>query len=266
MITRDEIAAANQRLWEEEVKRGCGYTVPWLDLDVDLLQRYAGGELASLPEPLDCLSPPSILAGVARKDVLCLASGGGQQSAVFGLLSARVTVVDLAEGQLRCDRRAAEHYGYEVTTLHADMRDLSALDDEAFDLVYQAPSLCYVPSVREVYAEVSRVLRSGGRYRAEYHQPVTQFVAWDGEGYRITEPYSERVQRREDGGIEFRHYMDDIFGGLVEAGLSLRQVVDKGRHREPDLEAPPGSWEHQDSYVGGGFVIVAVKDRDLSSL
>lgn len=54
--------------------------------------------------------------------------------------------------------------------------------------------------------------------------------------------------------------MDDIFGGLVDLGLSLRQVVDVGRHREPDPEALPGSWAHQDSYVGGGFVVVAAKD------
>ena len=256
----DAIAAANRRLWEEEVKKGCGYTIPWLDLDVLLLRRYSEGRLERLPEPLDCLSPPSIFTGVRGKDVLCLASGGGQQSAVFGLLGANVTVVDLAEGQLRGDRRAAEHYGYEVTTLHADMRDLSCIADASFDLVYQAPSLSYVPHLWEVYKEVSRVLRDGGRYRAQHHQPTTHFVAWDGEGYRITEPYAERVLRRDDGGIEFRHYMDDIVGGLLDAGLSLRQVVDEGRHREPDTEAPPGSWAHQNAYVGGGFVIVAAKD------
>ena len=259
MNLRDEIAVANQRLWEEEVKKGCGYTIPWLDLDVDLLRRYADGELGSLPEPMDCLSPPSVFAGVEGKDVLCLAAGGGQQSAVFGLLGARVTVVDLAEGQLRGDRRAAAHYGYEVRALQADMRDLSAIDAASFDLVYQAPSLAYIPHLREVYAEVSRVLRMGGFYRAQYHQPVTHFVAWDGEGYRIAEPYVARVMHRDDGGIEFRHYMDDIFGGLVDVGFALRQVLDKGRYRQPDRDAPPGSWEHQDSYVGGGFVIVAVK-------
>ena len=259
MILRDEVAAANQRLWEEEVKKGCGFTIPWLDLDVGLLRRYAGGELESLPEPLACLSPPSVFGGVEGKDVLCLAAGGGQQSAVFGLLGASVTVVDLTEGQLRGDRKAAAHYGYEVTTLQGDMRDLSFFDDGCFDLVYQAPSLCYVPDLREVYAGVSRVLRSGGLYRAQFHQPAIFFAGWDAEGYRITEPYIERVQRRDDGGIEFRHYMDDIFGGLVDAGLLLRQVVDRGRHREPDRDAPPGSWEHQDSYVGGGFVIVAAK-------
>ncbi len=260
MNIRDEVAVANQTLWEAEVQKGCGFTIPWLDLDVALLRQYANGELENLPEPLTGLGPPFVFADVADKDVLCLASGGGQQSAVFSLLGARVTVVDLTEGQLRGDRAAAAHYGYEVTALQADMRDLSCLNEDAFDLVYQADSIAYVPDVREVYGEVARVLRPGGLYRVKHYQPAIHFVEWDGEDYRITKPYAERVDRREDGGIEFRHYMDDIFNGLLEVGLSLQHVMDWGRHNRPNAEAPPGSWAHQDPYIGGGVIIVARKD------
>jgi protein-L-isoaspartate O-methyltransferase len=99
---------------------------------------------------------PRVLAGVEGKDVLCLASGGGHQSAVFSLLGARVAVVDLAEGQLEADRKAAAHYGYEVATFHADMRDLSCLSGPSFGLVYQENSISCVPDVRQVYCEVAR--------------------------------------------------------------------------------------------------------------
>lgn len=30
MEAQDEITIANQRLWEEEVKKGCGYTIPYV--------------------------------------------------------------------------------------------------------------------------------------------------------------------------------------------------------------------------------------------
>ena len=110
MKNQDEIARANQRLWEEEVKKGCGYTIPWLDLDVDLLRHYAAGEPEFLPEPLTNLYPAGLFAAVEDKEVLCLASGGGQQSAVFSLLGGRVTVVEISEGQLTGDRKAAAHY------------------------------------------------------------------------------------------------------------------------------------------------------------
>lgn len=203
--------------------------------------------------------PASILADVENKDVLCLASGGGQQSAVFALLGAQVSVVDLAEGQLDGDRQAAAHYGYEVTTIRADMRDLTCLDNRSFDLVYQAPSMAYVPSVRQVYAQVARLLRTSGMYRVELTNPATEFVDcddWDGEGYRITRSYNERVRRRADGAIEFRHYLSDIFNGLLAVGLSIQQVEERQHGQQQNAEVRPGSWEHWMTYVTG-FAIVA---------
>jgi len=200
----DQIAVTNRRFWEKMVREGCGYTIPWLDLDISLLRRYAEGKLKCLPEPLTCMFPSSLLANVDGKDVLCLASGGGQQSAVFGLLGADVTVVDLTEGQLVGDRKAAAHYGYDVTVFQADMRDLAGLVDDSFDVVFQGPSIAYVPDVREVYYEVSRVLRSGGLYRVSVGNPATTLVEWNGEAYWISQPYSQKINRRKDGAIEFR--------------------------------------------------------------
>jgi len=259
MLARDEVATANERLWEREVERGCGFTIPWLDLDVDMIRQYAAGTLDEVPEPLTVVSPPGILSAAEGKAVLCLACGGGQQSAVFALLGARVTVVDLTQGQLNGDRKAAAHYGYEITTVHGDMRDLSGLAGESFDIVY-GTAVCYVPDAREVYREVARVLRPGGLYRCDWHQPALHFMTWDGEGYGVAKPYVERVDRREDGGIEFRHYMDDIFSGLIKEGLSIRQVEDLSRHVKPDAQAQPGSWQHERTYFGGEFVIVARKE------
>jgi SAM-dependent methyltransferase len=135
MSPQDRIAATNERHWTWAVAKGAGCTLPWLDLDPVLLHRYARGEVRTLPEPWDDIYPARVLAGAEGQDVLCLASGGGQQSAVFGLLGARVTVLDLTEGQLAGDRRAAAHYGYELTTIRGDMRDLSGLADASFDLV-----------------------------------------------------------------------------------------------------------------------------------
>jgi len=240
------------------VKKGCGYTIPWLDLDVDQLHNFVAGEEEFLPEPLANLYPKSIFADVEGKDVLCLASGGGQQSAVFSLLGGLVTVVELAEGQLAGDRKAAKHYGYEVTTIHADMRDLSSLADDSFDLVYQAPSMAYIPDIKDVYSGVARVQRPGGLYRLVISQPATHLVDWDGKAYYIAGPYREKVFHREDGGIEFRHYMDDIFNGLLDSGLSIKRVCE-GPYSRKDPQAHPGSWNHERAYVGGQFTIIAGK-------
>ena len=269
MSIQDEIRSMNERHWERMAKEGCGFTRPWLDLDPTLLRHHVLGQLDPVPAPLIEVYPANVLTGVEGKEVLCLASGGGQQSAVFGLLGARVTVVDITEEQLQGDRTAAAHYGYRVTTVRADMRDLSCLDDESFDLVYQAPSMAYIPDVRQVYAGVSRILRANGLYRVCFSNPATEFVdwnSWDGEGYRITMPYVERVERPpgdgSQGSIQFRHYMAGIFNGLVEAGLSIQQVQDDPQYYVPEnAQAQPGTWDHWLTYVGG-FAVVAKKEKN----
>jgi len=248
------------------VEERCGFTRPWLNLSRDLIHRYVQGQLDPVPASLIDMYPANVLAGVEGKDVLCLASGGGQQSAVFGLLGARVTVVDLVEGQLEGDAAAAAHYGYEVTTICADMRNLSRIGDSIFDLVYQAPSMAYVPDVRPVFAEVFRVLAPKGLYRVCFTNPATEFVdcdSWDGEGYRITKPYSERVWQDVENGVkgsmQFRHYMADIFNGLIEQGFSIQQVEENPKFFvQQNAEAQPGSWDHWLTYVGA-FAVVARK-------
>jgi SAM-dependent methyltransferase len=207
--------------------------------------------------------PANILCKVDGVYVLCLVFCGGQQSAVFGLLGAQVTVVDFSEKQLEGDRKAAAHYGFEVTTIQADMRDLSSSADSSFDLVYQAPSMAYIPDVRGVYAEVSRVLRTGGYYRVAHTNPAIEFIemdSWDGEGYRISVPYAvHQIEYGEEGSIQFRHYLADIFNGLLAEGLSIVEVQEAPNHLKPDMQADPGTWEHIQMYVPWIFAIVARK-------
>ena len=152
-------------------------------------------------------------------------------------------------------------YGYDVATCHADMRDLSCLNENSFDLVFQADSMAYVPDVRHVYSEVAKVLRLQGTYRLVNASPATFSVNWDGEKYGISAPYSERIEQRDNGGIEFRHYMDDIFNGLLDSELSIQRVYEEPYSRLQDSEAPAGSWNHERAYVAGGFVILARKEQ-----
>jgi len=255
MDTGQEAIIANKELWEREVEKGCGYTIPWLDLDIEAYRAFREGETNTFPEPpRDWIE----MLDVRNKEVLCLALGGGQQSAVYSLLGGRVTVVDFAEGQIAGDNKAASHYGYEVNAICADMRDLSFLAPGSFDVVLGS-SLAYIPDVREVYRQVSRVLRLGGIYRTVVTQPATSDLKWNGESYCIARPYADRVLHRDDGGIEFRHYMDDLFNGLIEAGFSIQEIIDLRRDQRPDPKTPPGSWDHERFYVGGAFTIVARK-------
>ena len=252
---------ANRKHWTKMVDEKCGFTLPWLDLNPETLRLHVDGINKNIVDPLDDLYPWSLFTKASEKDVLCLASGGGQQSAVFGLLGAKVSVVDIAEGQLEADRTAAKHYGYDVTTICCDMQNLSELDDKSFDLVYQAESMCYAPDLRRVYSEVSRILRRGGKYRANACNPVIMFVdeKWNDGGYRIHRPYSETHSTRDDGAVEFRHYISDVFNGLITEGFKIRSVHEGPNHLKQYLDAVPGSWKHVLMHLPWSFAIIAEK-------
>src|ERR671914_112337 len=116
----DEVAAFNQARWRALAEADALFTRPALNLDE-----------ASARAKVD---PDGWLGPLEGKRVLCLAGGGGQQSAAFALLGARVTVVDLSDAQIERDVQVAAHYGFDIQTLQADMRDLSALAEAAFDV------------------------------------------------------------------------------------------------------------------------------------
>jgi len=268
-MTHEQILRIVEQHWDREVEAGCGFTVPALDLTRELIEEYVAGTVEQLPGIDDLFEPRCVLKGVQGKDVLCLASGGGQQSAVFGLLGARVTVLDLCEGQLRGDRIAAEHYGYDVWTLKGDMSDLSSSPDAIFDLVYQAPSICWVPDVRAVYRGVHRMLRPGGRYRVALANPAVHLAHWDGIGYRIVDRYkggrvlknAAGVENMEEGEFtgDHRHLLRDSVGGLLDTGFLLRYLAEDPCHLREPVTGAPGSWTHSQYFLGLGFTIVAEK-------
>jgi SAM-dependent methyltransferase len=199
---------------------------------------------------------------VAGKDVLCLAGGGGQQSVAFALLGARVTVVDLSEAQLQRDRAAAAHYGLDITVQQGDMRDLSMLAADSFDVVDHAYSLGFVPDIGVVFGQVARVLRPGGSYNFNYANPfslgLTQYD-WNGAGYSLKHPYVDGAEHRPvdspwvydrsaaaapiQPSREFRHTLSTVVSSLVAHGFVIQHISDYSDFT-PDPEAEPGTWRH----------------------
>jgi len=244
----------NQQMWEEEVEAGEHYTIPDLNLNVELLKQFADGELLGWDDEYGKNNNKLLkkirqyeYAGIKGEKVLCLASGGGQQSAMFSLLGADVTVVDITQGQLDADIKAANHYGYTVKTVLCSMTDLSVFEDEYFDIVHQPISICFVPDVALVYKEVFRVLKTGGKYHVDHINPATHpesydndIDGWDGVGFRISSPYVGGPLRIDENGNEnmvsgevdgeFRHLFIDIFCKLTEAGFQIKYIWEDERN------------------------------------
>lgn len=248
----DEIAEYNVARWRALAGAGALYTRPMLDLDPSGAREW--------------LDPDGWVGELEGRRVLCLAGGGGRESACFALLGAAVTVFDLSPEQLERDRAAAAHYGTRVETVRGDMRDLSALEGAGFDIVWHSYSINFVPDARAVFREVARVARPGGLYRLMCANPFALGATprdWDGRGYALTQAYVEgaAVQAADEEwvyesapreqappGREYRHGLGTLLGGMAERGFRvLRATEDVSTYPEP--EAEPGTWPHFVSVV-----------------
>ncbi len=247
----DELAEYNRERWEALARANVEWSQPFTDLDPATAQRL--------------LDPHGLLGDCRDKAVLCLASGGGQQSAAFGLLGARVTVLDLSDTQLARDREMAHKYGFKLRAEQGDMRDLSRFHADTFDVVWQPFSINFVPQVAPVFEEVARVIRTGGRYYVEAANPFTFYSvdqeAWDGLAYPLKFAYCDGQeitqlapawshwdvegvdghQVKILGPKEFRHNLATIVNTLSRSGFVIQGLWEELTQNEA---AEPGSWEH----------------------
>jgi SAM-dependent methyltransferase len=147
------------------------------------------------------------------------------------------------------------------------MRDLSAFETNAFDIVWHAHSINFVPELDPVFDEVERVLSRGGLCHLDFWNPYVHGVdtCWKGEGYLRRSGYSEGARldwvepywdvddgeggaRRIVGPHEFRHTLGAVFEGLIRRGFllfGLWETVRGDPTAHTTEESPePGSWGH----------------------
>jgi ubiquinone/menaquinone biosynthesis C-methylase UbiE len=264
----------NELRWDELAKNGILCSQPKLELTPKKAKEYINRH--GLYED-----------NIEGKNVLCLASGGGQQSIAFALLGANVTVVDFSEEQLKKDRLVSQKYQQQIRIVKSDMRDLSFCNDEEFDIVYQPYAINYIPSVQKVFDEISRILKPCGYYDLMFHNPYVHgswkngcwedewktTELWEGKGYPIWQPYedgypiktydsnwnftnhSERKIKIKSP-QEYRHTMSTIVNSLISRGLSImsyKEEVGSSYHKKP------GSWDHYTSCLPPWIYILSKK-------
>lgn len=239
-----DVREHNRRAWDAEAERGGEWTLPVGPEIIDAARRGEWSVLLTETVPVPREWFPVDLKGV---EVLCLASGGGQQGPVLAAAGARVTVFDNSPRQLASDRMVAERDRLELRTVEGDMRDLAVFADESFDLVFHPVSNIFVPEVRPVWREAFRVLRSGGGglLLAGFLNPACYIFDLELAEHGALEvknrlPYSdlesineeERERRIASGeALEFSHTLTDQIGGQLDAGFLLTSLYED-RHRD----------------------------------
>jgi SAM-dependent methyltransferase len=157
----------NRRAWDAQVAAGNRWTLP---VSPDVIARARSGEVEVVLTPTKPV-PQAWFGDLRGRDVLGLASGGGQQCPIFAAAGARVTSFDASDAQLGQDRLVAEREGLSLQTQQGNMRDLSCFASGSFDLVFNPCSTCFVEDIEPVWREVARVLRPGGTLLTGFVNP-----------------------------------------------------------------------------------------------
>jgi len=240
-IAIDDVGEHNRRMWERLAEAGIPYTRP-----LGRPPRDARGKRRFLDELTRGRLRGIDLDG---KRVLSLAGGGGWDAVLFAELGATTTLFDISRRQLATVRALARDRGTKLRFVHGDMRDLSAFDDGAFDIIKHHHSLVFVPDAKRVIGEVARILGADGVYVFSTMHPVALRMqeTWTGTGWGFKQRYFD------DGPIPFEDALWEFGSVKVEA-----RTVEYG-HRTSDLVnacaknglVVDGLWEYSPSYEGG---------------
>ena len=243
--------AHNRAAWDRQVESGDEWTRP---VSSEVIARARQGDWAVVligyePVPRDWF--PADLHGL---DVLCLASGGGQQGPTLAAAGANVTAFDNSPRQLAQDTFVAEREGLAIRTVLGDMRDLSAFAEASFDLVFNPVSNLFCPDLQPVWDECARVLRPGGTLLVGFMNPDTYI--FDGAKLESGEfavrhalPYSDLtsidVEERArtfglDAPLEFSHTLAEQIGGQLQAGFHITAFREAPHHANATAKYMPG--------------------------
>lgn len=226
-----DILKYNREAWNKQVEKLNPWTQP---VGEDVIASARAGLWHIVLTPTKPV-PRDWFPALKGLEVLCLASGGGQQGPILAAAGARVTVLDNSPRQLDQDRVVAQREGLEIKLVEGDMADLSMFADESFGLIVNPVSNLFIEDVLPVWNECYRVLKPGGILITGFINPVVYLFDLDlmdaGELKLCHKlPYSDQKdlspaqlkQLMEDHSpLEFSHMLQDQIGGQLAAGFLL---------------------------------------------
>lgn len=226
------ITNQNEKAWDKQVENNTKYTQA---VSQEVIKKAKNGDwsvIITYHKPIPRNWFPKNLDGV---DILCLASGGGQQAPILAAAGANVTVVDISDKQLEQDRMIAERDNLAITIKKADMTDLSIFSDESFDMIINPVSNLFIKDLDPFWKETSRVLKVGGTLITGFTNLIL-FIFDDEEdmkGNLIVKnkiPYStlhnlSELEVKEliqsDQTIEFGHTLESQIQGQFNHGFMM---------------------------------------------
>lgn len=221
----------NSLAWDKLAQDNIEWSIP---VSPDEIEKARNGDWEVILTPIKPV-PREWFGEIREKDILCLASGGGQQAVILAAAGANVTSFDASEKQLERDRIVAERDKLSIKLEQGDAADLSRFPDGSFDLVFNPCSTCFMENLQPIWNECYRVLRPGGSLLTGFNQPFIYIFDRQSEENGVLKvcnklPYSD-IDALNDSEraamlakcepFEFSHSLDGQIGGQIAAGFLI---------------------------------------------
>jgi len=228
MSDNTNIIKHNAEIWDKQAKSQCAWSIPVSSKVINNAKKGTWQiHITKKPIPTNWLP-----LNIKGKDILCLASGGGQQAPVLAAAGANVTVVDASIKQLEQDDFVAKRDNLSLTTIQCDMRDLSQISNACFDYIIHPISNLYIPDLTDLWKECYRVLKIKGLLLASFYNPALFIFDRDdeltGKGLlrpKFKLPYSalkdnKNINNSEEA-ITFGHTLSEQISKQIDAGFAI---------------------------------------------
>jgi SAM-dependent methyltransferase len=192
------------------------------------------------------------LSDIAGRSVAVLGSGDNQVVFALSGMGAKVTSIDISEQQLNLARQRASELGLHVDFLCADVTDLSALHDAAYDVVYTGGHVAvWVSELQRYYGEATRILKRGGRLIVSEYHPFRRVWKKPSDRLDLRFNYFDRGPHRSEAApdvlypapgeleqFEFHWTIADYITAIVSSGCQLIHAEEFGDTSENWEGAP----------------------------
>ena len=187
---------------------------------------------------------------IEAKEVCILGSGDNEVAFALAGLGGHITTVDISERRLDVAADRACKLGLQLSFLQADVTDLSALEDNTFDLVYTGGHMSvWVSDIQKYYAEAVRILNVGRLFMVNEYHPIRR-IWLDADEEQPRHDYFNRgpYTYTSDKGLptfECHWTVSDHIQAMVDAGCFIVKVDEHGTQiqdefwMEADLEKLP---------------------------
>jgi len=183
------------------------------------------------------------LNGARALDLGC---GTGRNSYLLQNAGAKVTAVDFSKGML--DVGISKAGAAEIRFVTHDLNEPLPFADAAFDVVVCTLVLEHIEQLSPLFREMRRVCSPGGwLYLSDLH-PMMRLRGEQAQ-------FSDRVRDEEVRPRGYAHMVSDYVTGILEAGLSIREM-DEHIGTEALVERFPKTEEH----IGWPMLLTFVLD------